>query len=113
MMNHMDSHLTRFNLHIRVKGRRNVQGPEQIRYFELVDLRTSKESACIGRCIPVATGIGRCRLALLKVGFCRIDKLNRILYRTVLHWRSALLVCSDQGACTIDWSWSALAAPPL
>ena len=33
MMHHMVSQLTRFNLHIRVKGRRNVQGSEQIKKF--------------------------------------------------------------------------------
>ena len=33
MMNHMVSQLTRFNLHIRVKGRRNVQGSEHVPVF--------------------------------------------------------------------------------
>ena len=33
MLHYMVSQLTRFNLHIRVKGRRNVQGSEQIKKF--------------------------------------------------------------------------------
>ena len=85
MMHHMVSQLTRFNLHIRVKGRRNVQGSEQIKKFLISSTSGPPRNLRVLTAVFQSQRVLTVVEALLKVGFCRIDKLNRTFYRTVLY----------------------------